>query len=80
MSSARACPCSSRSARVVVATASQAVAATEHTAMSTDAISSRTSRRLRSGIRARRVWEGPPSAAAAWAPDGSRRRFMHGRR
>lgn len=49
MSSASTWPCSSRIARVVVCTASQAVAATEHRAMSTDVISSRTSRLLRSG-------------------------------
>ena len=53
MSSARAWPCSSRRARVVVVTASHAVAATEHTAISTDALSSRTSSRLRTGIRTR---------------------------
>ncbi|MFD7876034.1 hypothetical protein ACFV5G_18350 [Streptomyces sp. NPDC059766] len=48
---ARSCPCSSFRALVVVATASQAVAATEHSAMRAEAISSRTSSRLRSGIR-----------------------------
>lgn len=53
MSSARAWPCSSRRARVVVVTASQAVAATEQTAIRTDAMRSRTRRRLRSGMRVR---------------------------
>nr|WP_234441797.1 hypothetical protein [Streptomyces sp. WM6386] len=50
MSSASTCPCSSRSAWVVVATASQAVAATEQTAIRTEVMSSRTRRRLRSGM------------------------------
>ncbi|MFF3849193.1 hypothetical protein [Streptomyces sp. NPDC002328] len=59
MSSAMAWPCSSRSARVVVVTASQAVAATEQTAMRTEAISSRTDSRLRSGMRALRVPRAP---------------------
>lgn len=50
VSSARTCPCSSWMARVVVCTASHAVAATEHRAMSTEVIISRTSSLLRSGM------------------------------
>src|SRR5882757_6396647 len=52
-SALRFCPCSCRIAPEVVCTASQAVAATEHDATSTDTISSRPSRLLRSGSRSR---------------------------
>lgn len=51
MSSASTWPCSSWIARVVVSTASQAVAATEQMAISTEVINSRTSSLLRTGIR-----------------------------